>query len=166
MSHDYSEDEEQLSLTNTLKRFASTKGAGALKTPKVDKRTETSKANMAKARAAKLEALRKKREEEENEYEIEESDSEESDSDGEELIIKKRKPQKGGRGGRAPPAAASDSRIERIEMLLAQLAQQQKRKKPVKKTVIQVGGAQPVAAPAAPVHNPKADALKRNLLGF
>ena len=126
MSHDYSDD-EQLSLTNTLKRFASTKGAGILKEPKVDKRTETSKANMAKARAAKLEALRKKREEEANEYEIEDSDSEESDSDDEELIIK-RKPQKGGRGGRAPPAAAavSDDRIGRIEMMLAQLAQHRK----------------------------------------
>ena len=78
MSHDYSDDDEQLSLTNTLKRFASTKGAGAPKAPKVDKRTETSKTNMAKARAAKLEALRKKREEEANEYEIVESDSEES----------------------------------------------------------------------------------------
>jgi len=49
--------------------------------------------------------------------------------------------------------------------MLAQLAMKQKRKKPVKKTVIQVGGGQQAAAPVA-VHNPKADALKRNLLGF
>jgi hypothetical protein len=160
--NDYS-DSEQISLSNVLQKYKSTKGAA-------DKRRETSKANMAKARAAKLAALKQKKEQAEREIEVDDSDSDDdsedsdgsdsSDDGGGELVIKKLKRQVGGSAGNA--------RIERLEkaiMLLAKQKQKQKggKKAPVKrKTVIQVN--QPPVITSAP--NPKAEVMKHSILRF
>ena len=161
--NDYS-DSEQISLSNVLQKYKSTKGAA-------DKRRETSKANMAKARAAKLAALKQKKEQAEREIEVDDSDSDDdsddsddsdgSDDDGGELVIKKLKRQVGGSAGNA--------RIERLEkaiMLLAKQKQKQKggnKKAPVKrKTVIQVN--QPPVITSTP--NPKAEVMKHSILRF
>lgn len=154
-------DEQELALKRVLGRYKSTKGDA-------DKRKETSKLNMAKARAAKLSGLKAKKIEEDNQYELPMSDESEDDdesSDEEDLILKRRKPQKG-RGG-APPAATSD-RMQRMEEMIMQLAlqrtkQNKKKKAPSRRTVIQLA---PAAATAVAVSNPTAELLKRNILRF
>ncbi len=174
---DQSDDENHNNLAKALKRYKPG-GREAAETPvKVDKRTETSKANMAKARAAKLEQLRAQKErkareievsEEEDSEEEEEEEEEESD-DGEEYVIAKRKPaakkpQKGKGGAAAPPAAApSDPRIDELAALVAQLVNKKsvKRKAPVRKTVINVQ--QPAAAAAASTPNPKAADMRQHV---
>lgn len=158
-----SEPEQQVSLASVLSRYKSTKGAA-------DKRKETSKANMAKARAAKLEALRRKKEEEENEFGLDDEsddDSEEDSEEEEELVIKKAK--------RQPRKAASqvqfqeNDRLRQIEeaiLVLAQKANKSKakpKKKPVRKTtVIQVG----VPQKAAPAATPKVAGMVKDILDF
>jgi len=159
--HSESEDDQsQSQLTSVLQRYASTKGKGAVAAKAADKRTETSKLNMAKARAAKLAGLQKKKES--RAFEIDESEDSESEdsSDDEDLVITKKKSQKGGKGG--APAASSD-RLSKIEEAIMLLAQQKAKKKPQKrKTVINVSAPQSATAPA----NQKAQALKNNILNF
>lgn len=171
MSENHSDDDVQLSLEDTLKRFASTKGAGAPKPPKIDRRAETSKANMAKARAAKIEALRRKREEEANQIELDGDESEDSDSDEEELVLnRKKKVDFAGMDNfnQVVPGISphiSNDRIMEMMMALALGNQKQKvkpKKKVVRKTVIQL----PTPAAAAPVAppNPKMENMRRILL--
>lgn len=159
-----SDGEQQIDLTKVLSRYKSTKGAA-------DKRKETSKANMAKARAAKLAGLRQKKEEQASSYDLDysddsEDDSDESESDDEELVIRKKKPQK----GKGQVEFQENDRLRMMEeaiMMLAQKAQKKSKAKPKKKpvrktTVIQVGV--PQAVPAAA--NPKVSGLKHNILTF
>ena len=158
MSDSEFSENERVSLNNVLQKYKSTKGAA-------DKRKETSKANMAKARAAKLTALKKKKEEEANQIHIEDSSSDDSDSsdsddsgDDGDLVIKKLKRSKGGN--------ADSSRIARIEEALIQLAMQKgkgKKKKPAvkKKTVIQLNHPTSTHVP-----NPNSAALKNSIIGF
>ena len=161
MSDSEFSENERVSLNNVLQKYKSTKGAA-------DKRKETSKANMAKARAAKLAALKKKKEEEANQIHIEDSSSDDSEDSGSsdsddsgddgDLVIKKLKRSKGGN--------ADSSRIARIEEALIQLAMQKgkgKKKKPAvkKKTVIQLNHPTSTHVP-----NPNSAALKNSIIGF
>jgi len=170
-------EQEQSVLGDVIRRYNSTRGKGN-KVPPPDKRSITSKANMAKARAAKLEILAADREVREAKLtkkaakrEIEVSDSsedeDEDDESEEELVISaKKKTQKG--GGRAPPAAApADDKLYRLEQMVMQLAQQggkKKKKKPIprKKTVIQIN--QP--APAAKTTSKEAQVMKDSLCNW
>ncbi len=147
-------------LERVLRRYESSKGAA-------DKRKETSKINMAKARAAKLAGARKKKEEEEVEVsESEDSASDESEYEEVEII----KPQKG--KGKAAPKAKEDDKLAKLEAMMLMLAQQQLGDKKKKKVVVRKVAAKSAEAPAEkpeePVKNTsaKAQTLKRNLLGF
>jgi hypothetical protein len=167
MNQEFSDDDQQVALTQVLSKYKSTKG-------EADRRRETSKANMAKARAAKLEALRKKKEVESNQIEIGDSDddsdfSEDSESDYEDIVLKKKPAQKG-RGRQAP--VDEDTIAQLVQQQLAQLLSQKggKKKKAAakkptvrKKTVIQLNTPAAAAAPAA---NPHVDAMKRSILNF
>ena len=168
MNQEFSDDEQQVALTQVLSKYKSTKG-------EADRRRETSKANMAKARAAKLEALRKKKEEESNQIEIGDSDddsdfSEDSESDYEDIVLKKKPPAQKGRGRQAQ--VDEDTIAQLVQQQLAQLLSQQggKKKKAAakkptvrKKTVIQLNTPAPATAPSA---NPHVDAMKRSILNF
>ena len=166
------DDDYDARISSTLRRFSSTKGAVA-KPPKVDKRSETSKANMAKARAAKLAGLHAKKETraqqvEESEEEGEDSEDSEDSDDDTDFVITKGKPQKGkGKGRAAPPAppVAADPRLDLLWMLAQKGMRKTKKKAPVRKTNIHVHTpAVPVAAP--PVVNQKAEALRQSCLNF
>jgi hypothetical protein len=148
-----SEEEHQAKLTQVLGRYKSTKGDA-------DKRKETSKLNMAKARAAKLAGLKAAKEEAANEIEVSSSDSDES-SDDEDLIISK-KGKKGQKGGRAPPASSSEQ-MRRMEQMIMMLAKQKgKGKKSARKTVIQI--AAPPSTPVLGASNPHANAMKQSII--
>jgi hypothetical protein len=153
-------DDEQTKLARVLARYKSTKGDA-------DKRKETSKLNVAKARAAKLAALqatKSKMSSIEESDSDEEMDSEEEDeeSDGEELIIAKKSKKGGGRRGGAPPA---DDRMARLEQMMLQVAMQNKKKakkKPTRK-VVNIQIASPATA-QAPVNNPHTAAIKKSII--
>jgi hypothetical protein len=165
------DDDYDARISSTLRRFSSTKGAVA-KPPKVDKRSETSKANMAKARAAKLAGLQAKKETraqqvEESEEEGEDSEDSEDSDDDTDFVITKGKPQKGkGKGRAAPPAppVAADPRLDLLWMLAQKGMQKTKKKAPVRKTNIHVHT--PAAPVAAPVVNQKVEALRQSCLNF
>jgi hypothetical protein len=146
-----SEEEHQAKLTKVLGRYKSTKGDA-------DKRKETSKVNMAKARAAKLAGLKAAKEEAANEIEVSSSESEESSDDEDLIITKKGK----GKGGRAPPASSSEQ-MRRMEQMIMMLAKQKgKGKKPARKTVIQI--AAPPSTPVLGASNPHAKAMKQSII--
>lgn len=162
-------DDEQVKLTSILSRYKSTKGDA-------DKRKETSKDNMAKARAAKLAQLKEKKEKANRRQEIEVSDSEsdaeseseeESDSDGEEFVLKKA--QKGKGKGRQETDPVDDARLKKLqmyEMMDEFIRQKTNGKKPKpkgsRKTVIQINQAPKAAAQV----DPKYEILKQNILRF
>ena len=86
------DEEQQRGLENVLKRYQQ-KGTGSASAA-ADKRQETSKLNMAKARAAKIAKLRAQKEEQDNTYEVSEDDDDDDDyteSDEDEYIPPKKK---------------------------------------------------------------------------
>ena len=174
-------ENEQSSLEQTLARlkpgatpakvrYQSTKGDA-------DKRKITSVANMEKARQAKLAGLAANREKvarkqakkareiivSDDETDESEDESDYSDESEEEVVVKKKKG-KGQRGG-APPAEAPLTKADILELLQAQKKQKPKRK-PAKRTIINVTApaAAPVVAPKP--ENPHAEILRRNILKF
>lgn len=108
---------------------------------KVDKRKQSSKNNMEKARLAKIEQLKQKRllQEQQNIYEINEEASSDSSDDSEvEYVLQKINKQK----KKTKPAAVDNSndRIQQLENMLLALAggmkKQKKQKKVKNKTII------------------------------
>jgi len=89
MSDHEQEDQGQMSeLAKVLSRYKSTKGDA-------DKRKETSKLNMAKARAAKLEKLKQEKQvKQQDSFEYEDADDssdDSEDSEEEELVLRPRR---------------------------------------------------------------------------
>ena len=168
-----SDDETHDRLAGALLKFNSTKGRG-VKEPKIDKRSESSKVNMAKARAAKVALSQTMRQKREQEIEVsDEDDSEDSESEEEEeYVLKKAKKGKGkGKGQAAPPAATSaDLRIDKLEFLLEQHIKNQKgkgkKKAPVRKTIIHVAPATAASQPVIAQPNPKAADAKKEVLSW
>jgi hypothetical protein len=109
----------------TKQKYKSTKGAA-------DKRKQTSKVSIAKAREAKLAKHKREKEEEEFEFDV---DSE-SESDDESKRIREKK-----------MLRALRSMKEENEALKKKV--KKKSSKPIKKTVIQVTAAQPVHPPTS-----------------
>lgn len=156
-------------VSNTRPKYQSSKGDA-------DKRRQTSKDNMAKARQAKLEKLRLQKLEELNpkikgpSYRYDDSSSEDTDSyvseSDDELIITKKNVKK-----RAVTKAkqSEDTRMDRLEALLvASLTgmkkKDKKKKRSVRKTIIQmppnqVPQTQPMVTP-----NPMKEHFKQRLL--
>lgn len=153
---EYDSDNEQKKLREVLGRYKSSKGDA-------DKRKVTSQVNMAKARAAKLAGLQASKRNVEIDSESESDDGLESDSDGEDLIIQKKKPQKGrGRGG-APPVV--DDRMNRMEQMLMKLAMKNSKKKAPRKTVnIQI--APPITPALQHATNPHTAAIKHSICNW
>ena len=172
MSDHEQEDQGQMSeLAKVLSRYKSTKGDA-------DKRKETSKLNMAKARAAKLEKLKQakevKQQKQQDSYEYEDTDDTESDDDSEdtsdedtELVLrpkqKKKQPQQqeGTSGGRM-------DMLEKAILMMAERSTKAKakpKKKPAvrKTTVIQVN---PAPVPKTPAPSKKVELLKDDILNF
>ena len=115
-----------------------------------DRRRETSKANIEKARAARLERIRKEKEADKDKYVIEESSSEEEDDDTELVLKKAKKPKQ---------LTEVEARMLKLELLLENLALQEKKKKlqdKKKPKKIEIEVKQPVAvkkeAPSAAEH--------------
>jgi len=169
----HSDDDTQSRLVNTLRKYDPTR-VKAEKRPKVDKRSESSKVNMAKAREAKLAGLRARKEKAQEET-VEESEEEEENSDNSddseyedyEYVPKPKIVQKGKAKTKAKvetPPPAADARIDKLTELLEKMMTQtqvkKKKKAPVRKTIIQVTA--PSAA-AASVPNPKAADMKKNV---
>lgn len=171
MSDSEGEQPQVISLEDTLARFNSSKGSGIAK-GLADRRKETSKANMAKARAAKIAKLKQKKEEESRQIEVDpETDeySEQSSSD-DELYIKKSKRNHPTSAAKKRSVVVRDDdtarRMEAIEMAVLSMLKDQKKvkKKPVRKTVIQLPPAsQPIPIPQP---NRKVEVLKHNILDF
>lgn len=110
----------------TSNRYKSTKGDA-------DKRKQTSRDNMAKARQAKLD--KKKERENEQEIEIEsESESEELVSSSEEELVISKKPKK----SKKPISGGGDDRITRLEKAIYNLSIRKSKPKQVieRKTII------------------------------
>jgi hypothetical protein len=148
-----SDDEREDRVANALRSYNSTKGMGVAQI-KIDKRAETSKTNMAKARAAKLAGLRAKKvriQIGESEEEVSQ-DSEDSEEEWE-LTSKKRGK---GRAGGAAPAVDSIDRSEMMKMM-AQLLKAEKKKKPITRKVVDV-------APAIP--DAKKEELRKNVASW
>jgi len=153
-------------LAKVLSRYKSTKGDA-------DKRKETSKLNMAKARAAKLEKLKQEKQVKQQqqdsylEYEdCEDSDDDDTDdsSEEEELVLrpKRGKAKQQGTGGRM------DMLEKAILMLAERTTKKTPKAKPKKKpvrntTVIQVTSAPP---PKTPAPSKKVELLKDDILNF
>ena len=152
------DEEQQRGLENVLRRYQQ-RGTGSSSSS--DKRQETSKVNMAKARAAKIAKLCAQKEERDNTIEVSEDDDDDddySDSDGEEYIAPKKKAIQKMKGrGRQTASAVDDgamARLEQMEMryaaLVAQLEKEKRqRKAPAKprKTAVSIQIAPPAAAP-------------------
>jgi len=176
MSDHEQEDQGQMSeLAKVLSRYKSTKGDA-------DKRKETSKLNMAKARAAKLEKLKQekqvkqvKQQQQQDSYEYEDDDSSEDDSEDtseeEELVLRPR-------GKKTPKQYAvkqqegTGGRMDMLEKAILMLAERTTKKakntKPKKKavrktTVIQVN---PAPVPKTPAPSKKVELLKDDILNF
>lgn len=105
---------------------------------KIDKRKQTSKANMAKARAEKKRQLKEKKET--LEYEIDEDDSsssEEDSSDDDVLVIKGKRGKKKEKVKKGKAIDPLQKEIDDLKALVAKLAKDKKSKgKP--KTVVQI----------------------------
>jgi len=175
---DYEEDDEQQrGLENILKRYKQ-KGAGSPSAASVDRRHETSKTNMAKARAAKIAKLKAQKQVQTNTIQVSEDDDdgEYSDSDGEEIPAPRKTPQKGKGRFRQTSGAVDDGRIarlEQMEMRLAALAARldrdnKQRRMPPKqrKTAVNIQIAPPAASIATRVSNPKSEQLRQSVLNF
>lgn len=151
-----SDSAEQSKLTQVLGRYKSTKGDA-------DKRKQTSKTNMAKARAAKIAQLKAKKEEEAGEIEISGTDEESESEEEEELVLTKKSLKGKGKGRGGAPASASNERMDMLEAaILALASKKQPKRKPIhKKTVIHVT---PAAAVSTPKVNAGAEAMKRSII--
>ena len=109
---------------------------------KADKRKQTSKANMAKARLKKLQLLKEQREAQERTYTMYDESSSESESESEsdeELLITK-KPKKQAKKGQKMklPAKNEYTELQEMKTMMAQILQAQnkaKKKKVVKKQI-------------------------------
>jgi hypothetical protein len=153
------EEVQQNKLASVLKRYQSGKGAA-------DKRKETSKANMAKARAAKLAGLAAAKEKKSRQVEISDSSDSDSDSDEEEVVITKKKSQKG--KGKPVDEAVDDGRMARLEKammkkLMKKFCDEKLVRVPQKKgkkTIIQINQPAQVSS-SAPIQ-----AMKRDILNF
>ena len=163
MSDHEQEDQGQMSeLAKVLSRYKSTKGDA-------DKRKETSKLNMAKARAAKLEKLKQekqvKQQQQDSYLEYEDSeDSSDDSSEEEELVLR---PKRG-----KPKQQQGTGRMDMLEKAILMLAERttkktpkaKPKKKPVRNTtVIQVTSAPP---PKTPAPSKKVELLKDDILNF
>ena len=131
-----------------------------------DRRRETSKANIEKARAARLDRIRKEKEAEKDKYVIEESSSEEDCESDTELVLKKAKKPK--------QLTEVEARMMKLELLLENLALQEKKKKlqdkkKPKKIEIEVKQGPAAPSPAMGVKggapaNPLIDHMKKRML--
>ena len=168
MSDHEQEDQGQMSeLAKVLSRYKSTKGDA-------DKRKETSKLNMAKARAAKLEKLKQEKQVKQQqqdsylEYDDSSEDSDVDDTDDsseeEELVLRPKR-------GKAPEQQGT-GRMDMLEKAILMLAERttkktpkaKPKKKPVRNTtVIQVTSAPP---PKTPAPSKKVELLKDDILNF
>ena len=125
-----------------------------------DRRKETSKANIEKARSTRLERIRIEKEAEKDRYVIEESSSESEEEEDTELVLKKSKKPK--------QLTEVEARMMKLELLLENLALQEKKKKlqdkkKPKKIEIQVNQSAPKKEdPAA--HNPRVEQMKKRML--
>jgi len=175
---DYEEedDEQQRGLENILKRYKQ-KGAGSPTAASADKRHETSKTNMAKARAAKIAKLKAQKQEQIKTIEVSEDDDDDgySDSDGEYIPTPKKQPPMKGKGRPRQTSGAVDdgrlARLEQMEMRLAAMAahmekENRQRRMPPKqsKTAVNIQ----IAPPAAPTRpsNPRSEQLRQSVLNF
>ena len=172
MSDHEQEDQGQMSeLAKVLSRYKSTKGDA-------DKRKETSKLNMAKARAAKLEKLKQakegKQQKQQDSYEYEDDDTSDDDSEEseeEELVLRPRKGKKKQQVQVQQEGTTSGGRMDMLEKAILMLAERstkakaKPKKKPAvrKTTVIQVNPA-PVPKTSAP--SKKVELLKDDILNF
>jgi hypothetical protein len=176
MSDNEQEDQGQMSeLAKVLSRYKSTKGDA-------DKRKETSKLNMAKARAAKLEKLKQekqvkqvKQQQQQDSYEYEDDDSSEDDSEDseeEELVLRPR-----GKKKQQVKQQQGTGRMDMLEKAILMLAERTTKKakaKPKKKavrktTVIQVNPApQQAPVPKGPAAAPtkQVELMMNDLLRF
>ena len=172
MSDHEQEDQGQMSeLAKVLSRYKSTKGDA-------DKRKETSKLNMAKARAVKLEKLKQAKEvkqvKQQDSYEYEdtddtsEDDSEDTSDEDTELVLRPRGKQK----KKQPQQQEGTGRMDMLEKAILRLAERTTKKakaKPKKKpavrktTVIQVN---PAPVPKTPAPSKKVELLKDDILNF
>ena len=175
---DYEEvdEEQQRGLESVLRRYQQ-KGAGA-SAASADRRKETSKLNMEKARAAKIAKLRAQKEEQDNTYEVSEDDDDDDDyteSDEDEYIPPKKKKvviMKGKGKGRQTAGAVDDGAMARLAQmeiryaaLPAQLEKEKRQRRAVpkpRKTAVTIQ----VAPPAAPKPAPsgKTEQMRRSLL--
>ena len=174
MSDHEQEDQGQMSeLAKVLSRYKSTKGDA-------DKRKETSKLNMAKARAAKLEKLKQakevKQQKQQDSYEYEdtddtsEDDSEDTSDEDTELVLRPRGKQKK-KQPQQQEGTTSGGRMDMLEKAILMLAERttkakaKPKKKPAvrKTTVIQVN---PAPTPKTPAPSKKVELLKDDILNF
>ena len=126
-----------------------------------DRRKETSKANIEKARATRLERIRREKEAEKDRYVIEESSSESEEEEDTELVLKKSKKPK--------QLTEVEARMMKLELLLENLALQEKKKKlqdkkKPKKIEIHVGSASGAAPNPAVITNPRVEQMKKRML--
>ena len=175
MSDHEQEDQGQMSeLAKMLSRYKSTKGDA-------DKRKETSKLNMAKARAAKLEKLKQAKEvkqvKQQDSYEYEdtdetsEDDSEDTSDEDTELVLRPRKGKKKQQVQVQQEGTTSGGRMDMLEKAILMLAERttkakaKPKKKPAvrKTTVIQVN---PAPVPKTPAPSKKVELLKDDILNF
>jgi len=173
MSDHEQEDQGQMSeLAKVLSRYKSTKGDA-------DKRKETSKLNMAKARAAKLEKLKQakevKQQKQQDSYEYEDtddtSDDDSEESEEEELVLRPRKGKKKQQVQVQQEGTTSGGRMDMLEKAILMLAERstkakaKPKKKPAvrKTTVIQVN---PAPVPKTPAPSKKVELLKDDILNF
>ncbi len=170
MSDHEQEDQGQMSeLTKVLSRYKSTKGDA-------DKRKETSKLNMAKARAAKLEKLKQakevKQQKQQDSYEYEddsEDSDEDSDSDDEEDTELVLRPKGKKQQVKQQEGTGRMDMLEKAILMLAERTTKKAKAKPKKKpavrktTVIQVN---PAPVPKTPAPSKKVELLKDDILNF
>jgi len=168
MSDHEQEDQGQMSeLAKVLSRYKSTKGDA-------DKRKETSKLNMAKARAAKLEKLKQEKEEKAQQYEYDDDSEDNSDdsddSEQEELVLRPKQGKQKKQQGTGGTGSGRMDMLEKAILMLAENAQKKKakpKKKPARKTtVIQVTPTVPQQPTPQPTLSKKAEMLMNDVLTF
>ena len=182
MSDNEQEDQGQMSeLAKVLSRYKSTKGDA-------DKRKETSKLDMAKARAVKLEKLKQEKQvkqvKQQDSYEYEDTDdtddedSDSDDSEEEELVLRPKKKTPKQYAVKQQEGTGTGGRMDMLEKAILMLAERTTKKakntKPKKKavrktTVIQVNPApQQAPVPKGPAAAPtkQVELMMNDLLRF
>jgi len=126
---------------------------------KIDKRKQTSKANMAKARAEKLRQLKEKKETKEYEIDEDSSSSESGSSDDEVLVIKGKRGKKQPKAKKGQAMDPLQKEINDLKVIVSKLAKEKKSKqKP--KTVVQIVN----PAPQQGGNISELDAIKKRLI--